>query len=426
MFTYLKEANFKKFFHWIAISSLCGFLAGVAASIFLIFLDWATNTRIAHQGLIFLLPLAGLFIGWVYHAYGKDVAAGNNLILEEIHDPKKVVPLKMAPFILLGTVMTHLFGGSAGREGTAVQMGATLADQLTRPFGISDAERKILLVAGAGAGFGAAIGAPWAGVIFGMEVIYVGRLRLFAFLECFIASFVAYYTAKLLNAPHSHYPAAVIPEFSIKLLLFVLLAGILFGLSAQIFAKFTHIVEGLQKKFIKYPPLKPFVGGIIVVTLFYLEGSYRFAGLGIDVIQKAIEEQSSFLDPLLKGVFTAITIGTGFKGGEFIPLVFIGATLGSALTVILPTSVGFLSALGFAAVFAGASNTPLACTIMAIEIFGPKIAPYALIACYMSYYFSGHHGIYRSQVIHSRKHQRVKQILSLLGEVPKRFINGGK
>jgi len=385
VFNYIIEANFKKFVHGIAVSALCGVLAGAAASIFLILLNWATNTRIEHQGLIFLLPLAGLFIGWIYHAYGKDIAAGNNLILEEIHDPKKTVPLRMAPFILLGTLITHLFGGSAGREGTAVQMSASLADQLTKPFKLSDAQRKTLLVAGAGAGFGAAIGVPWAGVIFGMEVINVGRLRLFAFFECFIASFVAYFTSKLLHAPHDRFPSAVIPNFSIKLLLFVILAGILFGLAAQIFAKFTHVVESLQKQFIKYPALVPFIGGIILVALFYLEGSHRFAGLGIDVIQKSIEEPSSFLDPLLKGIFTAITIGTGFKGGEFIPLVFIGATLGSALTLILPTSVGFLSVLGFSAVFAGAANTPLACSIMTIELFGPKIAPYAFIVCYTSY-----------------------------------------
>jgi H+/Cl- antiporter ClcA len=382
-------------------------LAGIAAAVFLIALDWATRLRDQNPVIIWALPLIGFAIGWVYHRYGQDVAGGNNLILDEIHDPKKIVPLRMAPLILVGTVLTHLFGGSAGREGTAVQMGSSLADQLTRLFHIETAERKILLIAGAGAGFGAAIGAPWAGAVFGMEVIYVGRLRLFAWFECLIASFVAYFTAVLLRAPHSLYPAVEIPSLQVRLLLLVALAGIVFGLAARFFVLSTHIVERTLNRWIKYPPFKPLTGGLLLVLFFYLEGSYRYAGLGIPYIQEALTRPSPWFEPLFKSLFTSLTVGSGFKGGEFIPLVFIGTTLGSTLSLLLPVSAGLLAALGFAAVFGAAANTPIACTLMAMEIFGPRLGPFALIACLVSYCFSGPHGIYKSQKRRGEKNASV-------------------
>lgn len=416
----------RNYFKWTFLSAISGVLAGIAAAIFLHLLDWATNTRNSHHFIIWALPFAGFIVGWIYHRHGQDVMPGHNLILDEIHDPKDTVPVRMAPFVLFGTILTHLFGGSAGREGTAVQMGASLSDQLSRFFNIEPDERKILLVCGAGAGFGAAIGAPWAGVIFGMEVINIGRLRLFAWFECIVSSFVGFYTAVLLKSPHSVYPAIEIPEFDIKIVALVALAGAIFGVAALLFAKLTHGLERLEARTIKYPPLKPFIAGILLVILYYFEGSYRYTGLGIPIIQDALKEPAPFKEPLLKAVFTALTIGSGFKGGEFIPLVFIGATLGSALSIVLPVSFKLLAAVGFAAVFAGASNTPIACSIMAIELFGAGIAPYAFIGCFMSYYFSGHHGIYRAQRIEMRKPQRVKVVLSWVGELPKRFMNGGK
>jgi H+/Cl- antiporter ClcA len=381
-------------------------LAGAAAAIFLISLDIATRTRDAHPEIIWLLPLAGLAVGWMYFRFGRGANGGSNLILEEIHDPRNTLPVRMAPFVLIGTLLTHLFGGSAGREGTAVQMGATLSDQLTRFFKIEPEERKILLVAGAGAGFGAAIGAPWAGSIFGMEVVAIGGLRLFAGFECLIASFVGYETAAFVGAHHSVFPRFAIPGPDLKTAFFVAIAGAAFGLASLLFVKLTHLIERALKKYVAYPPFKPFVAGCLLVALYRLEGSYRFVGLGIPVIQSSILTPSSFSVPGLKAFFTALTVGSGFKGGEFVPLVFVGATLGSALSLVLPVAFPLLAGLGFASVFAGASNTPIACTLMACEIFGWPILPYALVACFASYYCSGHHGIYGGQKIRARKHER--------------------
>ena len=407
----------KSALRWSFFSILCGILAGLAAAAFLILLDWTTQARLEHQKIIWLLPFAGLFLGWIYHRFGREVDAGSNLILDEIHDPKNIIPFKMAPLVFLATIITHLFGGSVGREGTAVQMGATLSDQLSRFFQIESEERKILLVAGTGAGFGAAIGAPWAGVIFGMEVIAIGRIRFHALYQCLIASFVGHYVTHFVGAKHSVYPHFEIPGFNLKSALSVAVAGCIFGLTSVLFVNFTHHLQKSLKKIIVYPPLRPFFMGILIVVLYWLEGSYRYAGLGISEIQSSLLLRSSFSIPALKAFFTALAISAGFKGGEFIPLVFIGATLGSALSVILPVAFPLLAALGFSAVFAGAANTPIACSLMASEIFGWKILPYATIACFVSYYTSGHHGIYASQRVHAHKHRHFHKLGKILRNV---------
>ncbi|HET9237509.1 MAG TPA: chloride channel protein [Oligoflexus sp.] len=392
---------------WTLFSLVIGVLAGAGAAVFLILLDRATALRGDHPSLIFFLPLAGLAIGLVFHFGGRAVEGGTGLILEEIHNPRRIIPFRMAPLVLIGTVVTHLFGGSAGREGTAVQMGASLADQLSRFFTMENVERRILLVAGAGAGFSAAIGAPWAGTLFGLEVMQIGKLRFFALFECCVASFVAYATCRFLGAPHTFYPSVTLPAYDATLIACVALSGIIFGLAAQGFMKLTHAVERLQKKLFKFPPWRPLAAGFILVALYQLPDTIRYAGLGLPVIVDAFAERAGWLDPLLKGGFTALTVGSGFKGGEFIPLVFMGSTLGSALSSVLPVATPLLAALGFAAVFGAAANTPIACTIMAMEIFGWNLGPLALLACWVAYQVTGHVGIYKNQTVARSKRDQL-------------------
>lgn len=400
----LNAGGIRNFWRAIWLSSFSGLLAGLSSTAFLYLLDFATRTRQANVWLLAGLPLVGFAIGYGYHRFGKvpiDVARGNNLVIDEIHDPKKTIPLRIVPLVFFGTILTHLFGGSAGREGTAVQMGAGLSDAVAVKFQVSPSERRILLMTGAGAGFAAAIGAPIAGLVFGMEVIRVGRFKLDAILQCSIAAFIAFGTTLLLQAPHSKYPRFEIPALSLDVLKSVLpsilIAGIAFGLAARLFVLLTHAVEKSFVK-IKYPPSKPFIGGLMVLGLYGLVGNLRYAGLGIETIQSSLLESASFLDPLYKAVATALTIGSGFKGGEFIPLVFIGTTLGSALAILLPASLQLLGALGFSSVFGAAANTPLACAVMACEIFGWQIAPYALICGFVAYALSGRKGIYPAQI----------------------------
>ena len=382
---------------------LTGALAGVAASAFLLPLDIVTSVRVTHPWLRYGLPLAGLAVGFLYHAYGKRVAAGHLLIFEEIQRPQTVLPARMAPLVFIGTVFTHLCGGSAGREGAAVQVSAALADQLSRPFRLTPRERTVLLMMGSGAGFGAAVGAPWAGVLFGMEVVAGGRFRLQVLPQCLLASLIAFLTTRFLSAPHIEMGFITVPPFSMALLFSVLVAGVSFGLAARGFAAFTHLIERLLARSFIRDLWKPFVGGCVLVLLFKWEGTLRYCGLGLNIIQRALERPVGFRDPLLKAFFTSLTVGSGFKGGEFIPLVFVGTTLGSALSSVLPAAVGILGALGFAAVFAGAANTPFACTVMAMELFGWRIGPYALLACALSFLVSGRHGIYRGQPLPRKK-----------------------
>ncbi len=383
---------------WLVLSLLCGLLAGLSAYTFLTLLHWVTQLRIAHTEFIWGLPIAGLLIGWLFHHYGQPISGGTSLILDEIHDPKNTLPIRMAPLILIGTLLTHLFGGSAGREGTAVQISAALSDQLSRLVHITPQERKVLLIAGAGAGFGAAIGVPLAGAIFGMEISHKGRFRIVALTQCVIASFSATYFAAILGAPHTVYPHILAPLFTLKTLAIIALSGLAFGLAARGFIALTHGIEWLQTRFIPYPPLRPAIGGALLAVFFVTEHAYRYAGLGLPVISHALQSPGSILDPLIKLGVTALTIGSGFKGGEFIPLVFIGTTLGSALSVILPVSVQLLAGVGFVAVFAAAANAPIACAIMAIELFGIGIAPYVIVACLCACLVSGQRRIYKQHI----------------------------
>ncbi|MFY7992522.1 MAG: chloride channel protein [Bacteriovoracaceae bacterium] len=384
-------------FRKIIFSLISGLLAGLSSTLFLYAINSVTDLRLSHQSIIWFLPLAGLFIGWIYHHYGKEVQRGNNLIIDEIHDPKKTIPLIMAPFIFGGTLLTHLFGGSAGREGTAVQMGATLSDQLSKYFKLMASERKALLMSGAGAGFGAAIGTPWAGFVFGMEVIWCGHLRFIAVLECLVASWTAYGVTYVLHAPHSQYPQLILSGFLWNDVFSVIVAGIAFGVMTRFFIFSTHLYENLMKRWIKFSPLRPFIGGVILVLLYAWEGTYQYAGLGIEQIQHSLTLVTHFSLPILKSFFTTITLGSGFKGGEFIPLVFIGVSLGSALTALLPVSASLLPSIGFGAVFGAASKTPMSCTIMCIEIFGLQIGPYAFIGVIIAHLISGKKGIYLTQ-----------------------------
>ncbi len=416
----LNHKKLKRLLRSITLSILVGVLSGGISVLFLRSLNWATQTREAHKQVIWLLPIAGLLIGWIYSKFGEHLSRGNNLIIEEVQTPRDIIPFKLAPLIFLTTIVSHLFGASTGREGAVVQLGATLSDRVSKLFNVQIHERKNLLAAGASAAFGSALGAPWAGVLFGLEFIDVDKLHLFAILECLVASFSAYLTTSLLKYSHTQYSLPETAPFQMSIVCYVVIAGIIFGLAARLFILTTKQFNKIQTRLFEYPPYKAFFGGLILAVLFNIKGMSQFSGLGIATIQKAFTEISNFSQPFFKLFFSALSISSGFKGGEFMPLVYIGTTLGSALSLIIPISIKLLAALGFVAVFAGAANTPIACSIMAIELFGPTIAPYAFFCCFTSYLISGKMGIYESQRFTKGKNQKFFSTISFVQRI---FIN---
>jgi len=402
---------------WTLLVLPVGVLAGSASALFLWSLDEVTRQRWRHGWLLYLLPLAGVLIGWVYQHLGKGSGAGNNLIIEQIHEPGGGVPARMAPLVLLGTLVTHLFGGSAGREGTAVQMGGSLASSYGRLCRFGEANLRVLLLAGVAAGFGSVFGTPLAGAVFAMEVLVIGRMRYDALIPVLVASLVADYTCTAWGVGHTHYHIAVSGAEGLRLQLEwmlvakVVLAAVLFGLVSRLFSALSHSLQSLFGRLVPIAWLRPALGAVLVIALVWLLGTRDYLGLGVTGEASAsVTLVSAFQlggasawSWWWKLLFTAITLASGFKGGEVTPLFFIGATLGNTLGVLLGAPVDLFAGLGFIAVFAGAANTPLACTIMGVELFGAAYAPYFALACFIAYLFSGHSGIYRSQRVEVTK-----------------------
>ncbi len=397
---------------WLFILAPMAVAVGAACAMFLWALDQATVLRFQYPWLLFLLPVAGFGIGLAYWWKGGPAEGGNNLIVDQIHEPGGGVPFRMAPFILVATVLTHLFGGSAGREGTAVQMGGSLAAAFGKLFKLDAEATRIILMGGVAAGFGAVFGTPIAGAVFAMEVLAVGRMQYLALVPCLGTALLADWTCQSLGIHHIAYHVAIPGGMTHSilvdpaLLLKVALAAVAFGLVSLAFSEANHILGGWVKKRVPFAPLRPVIGGLLVVGLVYLCGTRDYLGLGVwspepgaITLPGLFGSQTYTWSWALKFLFTVVTLSFGFKGGEVTPLFFIGAALGNALSPLLGIPVDLLAALGFVAVFAGAANTPLACTLMGIELFGATWGIYIAAACFIAYLCSGHSGIYLSQRI---------------------------
>ncbi|MGZ7012274.1 MAG: voltage-gated chloride channel family protein [Acidimicrobiales bacterium] len=390
---------------WIGLGAIVGVLAGSSSAAFLVTLDWVTDIRVAHPWLLWLLPVAGFTVGLVYHYGGGDAVAGNNLIIDEIHEPKAWIPRRMAPLVYLGTEVTQLFGGSAGREGTALQMSGSLTDWFSRLARLKPEDRRIMLIAALAGGFGAVFGVPVAGFVFALEVQSIGRMRYDALVPAVAASLVGDLIVRALGVHHTELPVVAHVDVSSGLVAKVALAGLAFGLTALFFSEVTH---GIRRAFAAasvWPPLRPFLGGIAVIGLSYLVGNREYNGLSIPLITASLAGGVGVVAFAFawKFVFTAVTLGSGFQGGEVTPLFVIGATLGVTLGRLLGVDPQLMAALGLVAVFAGAANVPIACTVMGAELFGADAFVLFAVACVVSYVFSSHRGIYGSQRIGTPK-----------------------
>lgn len=404
--------------YWLLIAVPVSIAIGSSVALFLVLLDLVTTVRWNHPWLLYLLPPAGIFIWWLYHRFGKNSAAGNNLIIDEIHEPGAGVPLRMTPLVLFTTLLTHLFGGSAGREGTAVQMGGSLAYKAGFWLKLDAENMRVLLMMGIAGGFGAVFGTPVAGTVFALEVLAIGKMRNWkALIPCLAAAYLSDGVCHLWGVGHTQYDIRFNGAFDGMLLAKVLLAGAAFGGASWLFSRSMHGLKNASGKvFAGKPWLAPFVGGCIVIAMTFVAGTEDYLGLGVtsaspDGVAIVNAFKAGGAEPfswLWKLAFTVVTLGMGFKGGEVTPLFFIGATLGNTIAVYTGMPVDLLAGLGFIAVFAGATNTPVACTLMGVELFGPENVVYFGAACLMAYFCSGHAGIYSSQRIIIPKFGRVK------------------
>lgn len=390
---------------WAALGAAVGVACGVASALFLKLLEHATHLRESHEYLVYTLPIAGLVIGFFYDQWGKPIKGGNNLVLDTIHENTPQIPFRMVPMVLLGTVLTHIFGGSAGREGTAVQMGASLADEIAHRLKVDKETRRRLLAAGIAGGFGSVFGTPVAGTIFGMEVVTVGRIEYDAFLPALIASVVGDMVTRRLGVVHTPYPHIAHVELTGVVLGKLALMAVALAFTTIAFVELMHRLKHLLEGKIRWLPVRMFVGGVVVVVMWKLVGTSDYLGLGVPMIVRSFEDPNlPWFAFAVKLVFTAVTLASGFLGGEVTPLFFVGATLGSVLARVLGLPIELGAGVGLATVFGAAANTPVALSIMAVELLGTAVFPHVMIVAVIAYILTGHRGIYPAQRIHLRKH----------------------
>ena len=392
-------ARSKELLFDLVLGVVVGVIGGGVAYVFLRTLNSANTSRIDHGNLIYFLPLAGLVIGLMYHHFGERVANGSNLVLEEIHEPGAGVPRRMAPMVFLSTAISHLFGASTGREGAGIQITASIADTIARPFSPSPETRKLLLITAISAAFGGLFGAPIGGMVFALEVQENGRIRYEAMLPALLAGLVGFQIVESLSIKHLITGTLVPVDLSLALSWKLVVLSAVSSILALAFIQLTHSVHRVAHSLIKWQPLRPVVGGCIVLLLVFVSGTREYLGLSTHLAEGAFAGAVGIAVGAFawKLVFTSVSLGTGFIGGEMVPLFIIGALAGAQTGRLLHASIPLFAAIGMMATFAAASNTPIACIVIGIELFGiGAILPLA-IACVLSYAISGRRGIYHSQ-----------------------------
>ena len=378
------------------LGAMSGALAGIASYVFLELLEWATNTRGRNAWLVWWLPVAGLVIGIVYHRWGGRARGGTALAVGEAHAYTVGAPARMAPMVLVGTVVGHLFGASVGREGTAVQMSSSITEGLARAVRLDHAHRATLARAALAGGFGSVFGVPFAGVVFAMEVARRRTVR--ALVACVPAAFVGHAVVSALGHHHDARPHVQVP-FSFGNLVLLVALGWVFGATARAFALGVPALKQIVARLILPVPLRPVVGGLATAALFWLVGG-DYLGLSVHLLDSAFSGISrDWYDAPLKLVFTAIALGTGFVGGEVTPLFVIGGTLGSALADPLGLSPVTATALGLVAVFGAAAHVPFTCAVMAVELFGAHAFVPAVVVCVVARVVAGGESIYAHPVV---------------------------
>ncbi len=382
---------------WIFLSVVVGSLCGVVGAVFHLSVHYAAETRGTYPWLLWCLPLVGLAIVGFYKLMGTE-GMGTNDIIDAVHKDKRL-PIRLVPSIFLGTMLTHVCGGSAGREGAALQIGGTIGQRVGRLLRLDDQDLRVATLSGMAACFSALFGTPLTAVIFAVMGISIGTMYHTALLPCLMSALAAFGVSLALGVEPTRFTVTS-PEIVVGTFLRVLLLSVLFALVSILFCKFIHGTERWMQRWIPNPWVRVVAGGLAIVALTYLVGTRDYNGAGMEIITAAVERGTAHPAAfLLKLLFTAVTLAAGFKGGEVVPSFFVGATLGCVAAPLLGLPAGFGAALGLVSVFCGVTNSPVASVFLSVELFGSEGIWYFALACGISYMLSGYSGLYSSQTI---------------------------
>ena len=373
-------------------------IIGLISSIFLQMLDLAGTLRSTRT--LVLIPVVGVLTAFCYSKLGENLKKGNNLVIETADggNPKRI-PLRMAFMTFIFTILTHLSGASAGREGTAVQIGGTVTSTASSIFRLGRGDTRTMILSGISAGFGSVFGTPFAGAIFGLEVCGIGNLRYSAVIPCFASAYIADFTARIAGAVHEGHIIDTVPPLSPLLLIALVCAAVAFGIVGREFSVCIRLIKNFWAHVIKNIYLRALAASLVVLACILIFGLYDYEGLSTWLIDSGFNGTSDIADPFWKFILTSLTLGAGFQGGEVTPLFGIGSSLGSCIAQLFGQPSALFAAVGMICVFGSAANTPLATIALGIELFGTEALPFIVLCALISYLVSGHRGIYGSQKI---------------------------
>ena len=389
---------FKILFKWIILGAIIGIAGGLIGSLFHISVDYATELRLEHGWFIFILPIGGLLITAMYMCFHKNGSIDTNLVIESVRSNKNI-PIVMVPLIFISTVITHMFGGSAGREGAALQLGGGIGYNFGRLLKLKENEMSVITASGMSSVFAALFGTPLTAAVFSLEVVSVGVFHYAGFLPCVISSITAFGISQMFGIAPVRFDFVTFHDVSTQMVIKVIILAVLCAFVSILFCTAIKKCEKYTKKFIKNKYLRALIGSLIIILLTLAVRTRDYNGAGMEVIERALSGEAKPWAFVLKILFTAITISAGFKGGEIVPAFFVGSTFGCAVGSVLGLDAGFGAAIGFVALFCGVVNCPVASMLLALEVFGAEGMLFFAIACGISYVMSGYSGLYKSQKI---------------------------